>query len=31
MGEIAGVLRQAYDYPYDPHDLIESPVGKDFE
>jgi len=31
MGEIAGVLRQAYDYPYDPHGLIESPVGKDFE
>jgi len=23
MGEIAGVLRQAYDYPYDPHGLIE--------
>jgi methylmalonyl-CoA mutase N-terminal domain/subunit len=31
MGEIAGVLRQAYDYPYDPYGLIESPVGKDFE
>jgi methylmalonyl-CoA mutase cobalamin-binding domain/chain len=27
MGEIAGTLRQAYDYPYDPHGLIE----KDFE
>jgi methylmalonyl-CoA mutase N-terminal domain/subunit len=26
MGEIAGVLRQAYDYPYDPHGLIDSPV-----
>jgi methylmalonyl-CoA mutase N-terminal domain/subunit len=26
MGEIAGVLRQAYDYPYDPHGLVESPV-----
>ena len=31
MGEIAGVLRQAYDYPYDPHGLIESPVEKEFE
>jgi methylmalonyl-CoA mutase N-terminal domain/subunit len=28
MGEISGVLRQAYDYPYDPHGLIESPLGK---
>lgn len=26
MGEIAGVLRQAYDCPYDPHGMIESPV-----
>jgi methylmalonyl-CoA mutase N-terminal domain/subunit len=26
MGEIAGVLRQAYDFPYDPHGLIEPPV-----
>ncbi|UCD79232.1 MAG: acyl-CoA mutase large subunit family protein [Desulfobacterales bacterium] len=26
MGEIAGVLRQAYDYPYDPHGLIEPPL-----
>lgn len=31
MGEIAGVLRQAYDHPYDPHGLIESPVEKEFE
>ena len=26
MGEIAGVLRQAYDYPYDPHGMIQPPV-----
>lgn len=25
MGEIAGMLRMAYDYPYDPHGLIEPP------
>ncbi|MBM3298996.1 MAG: methylmalonyl-CoA mutase, partial [Deltaproteobacteria bacterium] len=26
MGEIAGVLRMAYGFPYDPHGLIESPI-----
>jgi methylmalonyl-CoA mutase N-terminal domain/subunit len=26
MGEIAGVLRLAYDCPHDPHGMIESPV-----
>jgi len=26
MGEIAGTLRMAYDYAYDPHGLVESPV-----
>ena len=26
MGEIAGILRSAYDYPYDPHGLVTSPV-----
>jgi len=25
MGEIAGMLRLAYDYPYDPHGLVEFP------
>ena len=24
MGEIAGVMRMAYGFPYDPHGLIES-------
>ena len=23
LGEIAGVLRLAYDYPYDPHGMLE--------
>jgi methylmalonyl-CoA mutase N-terminal domain/subunit len=27
MGEIAGMMRTAYNYPYDPHGLIESPLG----
>ena len=26
MGEIAGVMRLAYDYPYDPHGLLEPPI-----
>jgi len=26
MGEIAGVLRMAYDFPYDPLGLMEPPV-----
>jgi methylmalonyl-CoA mutase N-terminal domain/subunit len=26
MGEIAGMMRIAYGYPYDPHGMIESPV-----
>ena len=26
MGEIAGMLRMAYDFPYDPHGMIEPPV-----
>jgi len=26
MGEIAGVMRTAYGFPYDPHGLIESPL-----
>ncbi len=26
MGEIAGVMRLAYDYPYDPFGMIESPI-----
>ena len=26
MGEIAGMMRMAYGYPYDPHRLIESPI-----
>jgi len=26
MGEIAGVMRIAYDYPYDPFDVMESPI-----
>ena len=25
MGEIAGAMRLAYDYPYDPQGMIESP------
>jgi methylmalonyl-CoA mutase N-terminal domain/subunit len=27
MGEIAGFLRLAYDYPYDPFGLVESPLS----
>jgi methylmalonyl-CoA mutase N-terminal domain/subunit len=27
MGEIGGVLRMAYDWPYDPHGLVEAPIG----
>jgi len=23
VGEIAGMMRMAYDYPYDPHGLVE--------
>jgi methylmalonyl-CoA mutase N-terminal domain/subunit len=26
MGEIGGMMRMAYGYPYDPHGLIESPI-----
>jgi methylmalonyl-CoA mutase N-terminal domain/subunit len=26
MGEIAGVMRLAYDYPYDPHGLLDPPI-----
>ena len=26
IGEIAGMMRVAYDFPYDPHGMIESPV-----
>ncbi|MBW1788845.1 MAG: hypothetical protein JRK53_19870 [Deltaproteobacteria bacterium] len=26
IGEIAGVMRMAYDYPYDPFDIMESPI-----
>jgi len=26
MGEIAGVMRMAYDYPYDPHGMLEPPI-----
>ncbi|MCP4627455.1 MAG: hypothetical protein GY850_28675 [bacterium] len=26
VGEIAGMMRLAYDYPYDPHGLIEAPL-----
>ena len=26
MGEIAGVMRMAYDYPYDPFDVMDSPI-----
>ena len=26
MGEISGVLRQAYNFPYDPHGLMEPPL-----
>jgi methylmalonyl-CoA mutase N-terminal domain/subunit len=26
MGEISGVMRLAYDYPYDPFGMIESPI-----
>ena len=27
MGEIGGAMRMAYNCPYDPHGLIESPIG----
>ena len=27
MGEIAGILRQAWDTPYDPYGYLESPLG----
>ncbi len=26
MQEIAGAMRMAYDYPYDPYDVMESPI-----
>ncbi len=26
MGEIGGAMRMAYNCPYDPHGLIESPI-----
>ena len=26
MGEIGGAMRLAYNCPYDPHGLIESPI-----
>jgi len=26
VGETAGILRMAFDYPYDPHGLLESPI-----
>lgn len=27
MGEIAGILRQAWGTPYDPYGFLESPIG----
>ena len=26
IGEMAGVMRMAYDFPYDPHGLMEPPI-----
>ena len=27
MGEVAGILRQAWGAPYDPYGYLESPLG----
>jgi methylmalonyl-CoA mutase N-terminal domain/subunit len=29
MGEVAGILRQAWGTPYDPYGYLESPLGGD--